>query len=138
MRTTMPALGVLALLSALACSSSTTASDTVAGTYQASRLRFTEQGQATVDALAGGATITITLTNTGTTTGTFFVPGALNGGVPQSYDLSGTYLRTGAVLEFTHSADTFLRDVPWTIQGATLVTTASAGGGQYDVVLSRQ
>ena len=138
MRTTMLTLRAVALVGALGCSSSTATSDSVAGTYHATRLRFTEPGQATVDALAGGATITIVLTSAGTTSGTFFVPAALNAGVQLSLDLTGTYQRAGAVVQFTHSADTFLRDVPWTIHGATLVTTASAGSTQYDVVLSRQ
>jgi hypothetical protein len=39
---------------------------------------------------------------------------------------------------FSHSADTFLRDVTWLWLGDAMSTTQTAGGVQYDVVLSRQ
>lgn len=112
--------------------------ETVVGTYQATRFRATPTGQATIDALAAGATITLTLSTSGTTSGTFFVPASLNNGVAVSLNLAGTYQTSGAQVTFSHSADTFIRDVPWQRSGSTLVTTSSAGGAQYDVILTRQ
>ena len=47
-----------------------TPAETLVGTYNATRLRFTPSGQATVDALAAGATITLTLSGSGATSGT--------------------------------------------------------------------
>ena len=115
----------------------------VFGTFQATRFRVTPSGQATIDALAAGATITLTLSLSGTTSGTFFVPAALNNGVAVSLDLTGTYQVTyqvnGGQVTFSHAADTFIRDVSWQWdQRTTLVTTGSAGGTQYDVILTRQ
>ena len=118
-----------------ACACSPT--ETVIGTYHATRLRFTPNGQATTDALAGGATITLTLSSGGTTSGSFFVPASLNAGTQVTFDLAGTYQATGSNVSFAHSADTFIRDVPWTWNGSTLATTATAGGTQYDVILTR-
>ena len=115
-----------------------TPAETLVGTYNATRLRFTPSGQATVDALAAGATITLTLSGSGATSGTFFVPASLNDGVPLTLDLSGTYQSTTGHVTLSHGADTFLRDVGWTWNGNTLTTNGSAGGVQYDVVLTRQ
>ena len=110
----------------------------LAGTYHATRLRATPTGQAAVDALAAGATLTLTLSGSGATSGSFFVPASLNNGVAQTLDLTGTYQLTGNHVTFSQNADTFLRDVGWTWQGNTLVTTEAAGGAQFDVVLTRQ
>jgi hypothetical protein len=112
--------------------------ETPVGTYQATRLRFTPSGQATVDALAAGATITLTLLVGGTTTGTFVIPASLNNGVQETLDLTGTYQVTGGHITFSHGADTFLRDLDWSWDHNTLITTGSAGGVQFDVVLTRQ
>jgi len=111
--------------------------ETPIGTYHATRLRFTPSGQATADALAAGATITITLSGGGATSGTLFVPASLNNGTQQTFDLAGTFQIASAHVTLFHSADTFLRDVGWTWQGSTLITTETAGGVQYDVVLTR-
>lgn len=111
----------------------------VAGTYHATRIRFTQTGQATVDALAAGATISIVLNRSGITTGTLFIPASLNGGVAETLDLTGTFLYSGTQVTFDHAADTFIRDVTWTFNQSTsqLSTTATAGGVQYDVILGQ-
>ena len=107
------------------------------GTYRATRLRFTPTGEATVDALSAGASITLTLSVGGATSGTFVVPASLNNGVPATFDLAGTY-QQGTYVRFTQPADTFIRDVDWTWTETSLSTTGSAGGVQYDIVLKRQ
>ena len=142
-RSYQTAVGSLVLLLSLvssctdaACACSPTV--TLVGTYHATRLHFTPTGQTTIDALAAGATLVITLSGNGTTSGTLFVPASLNNGTPQSFDLAGTYQTAGNHVTFSHNADTFLRDVEWTWVGTTLVTTESAGGGQYDVILNQQ
>lgn len=142
MKALFVATGMLVLAVALVDSCGDTACacsppNDVAGVYHATRLRFTPAGQATVDALAAGATITLTLAQNGSTSGTFFVPAALNNGVQVSFDLAGSYQSDGVHVSFSHTADTFIRDVQWSIQGSTLATTATAGSTQYDVILSR-
>ena len=109
----------------------------VAGSYNATRFRFTPAGQATVDALAAGAAIALTLRGNGTTSGSLIVPAGLNGGVAQTLDLTGTLQFSGSQVTFSHQGDTFLRDVPWTVGTNTLVTNGAAGGVQFDVVLTR-
>jgi hypothetical protein len=109
----------------------------VTGSYSATRLRFTQTGFPTVDALSAGAAITITLLENGTTTGTFVIPASLNNGHAETLDLAGTFQNTSGTVTFSHAADTFIRNVPWGQASGALVTTASAGGIQYDVILTR-
>lgn len=112
----------------------------LAGNFQAIRFRFTPNGQATIDALAAGATITLTLSATGSTSGSFVVPASLNNGVATAFDLAGTYQQNDNRVSFSHSADTFIRDVEWTYEASSgrLETTGSAGGVTYDVVLAHR
>ncbi len=131
------AVGPVSSCSDYACACSPPA-EPVPGTYHATRLRFTPTGQATIDALAGGASLTITLTAAGTTSGTFIVPASLNNGSQATFDLTGTY-QVASYVTFSHAADTFIRDLNWTRQEPrSLTTNESAGGVQYDVVLTKQ
>jgi hypothetical protein len=128
---------LLAASLATSCMTEPSAPQSVAGSYSATRLRFTQTGLATVDALSAGATIAMTLLEDGTTSGGLVIPAALNDGVAETLDLTGTFQYTSGVVTFSHTSDTFIRDVPWTAGTNTLVTTATAGGIQYDVILTK-
>ena len=108
----------------------------VTGSYGATRMRFTQTG-VTVDALSAGASITLTLLENGTTSGSLVIPASLNNGVAETLDLTGTFRNIENVVTFSHTADTFIRDIPWAAGTNTLETTAAAGGIQYDVLLTR-
>jgi hypothetical protein len=113
----------------------------LSGTYVATRLHFTQNGQATVDALAAGASLTITLVETGitggTTSGSLVIPAAINGGTAETLDLTGTFENSSVGLVFAHAANTFIKTVPWSLGTNTLLTASSSGGVTYDVVLTR-
>jgi hypothetical protein len=52
-------------------------------------------------------------------------------------DLAGTWTRSGSIVEFSHAADTFVRDMPFTMQGATLVGDRTFGDVRIRVTLTR-
>ncbi|MFN2565350.1 MAG: hypothetical protein ABR499_10120 [Gemmatimonadaceae bacterium] len=122
----------LLLAAAVGCGSATAPSvQAVAGTYAATQLNTTANGT-TTDQLAAGASITLTLNPNGTTSGEFIVPGELD------EDLTGTWTLNGTTVELSHSADTFLRDMPFQVQGNALVGDQTFGGTRVRVRLVRQ
>ncbi len=129
------AAGMLLVLALAACSDSTGPDASPAGTWHATRLIVTDNGTPT-DALAAGATITITLTSGGETTGTLHIPAALGeGGAEENLSLAGTWTfdtdRTH--VSFDQAADTFVRDVSWSYDGSTM-SGSLAGSGPGDII----
>ncbi len=110
----------------LACGGSDEPSTTpIAGTYVATFFQTTgSSGQR--DEIAAGSTLTITLAANGTTTGHLHV--AASGSNPVfDADMAGTWTATeNHVVTFTQSADTFVRNMPFTwgsdIQGISILS----------------
>lgn len=127
---TTVALGAVALIG---CDDATEPDmATVAGSYQATTfVGHTETGD--IDVLAEGGSLTMTLTATGTTTGSLFVPGGEEDGTDAVVDLSGTWTLDGDEVTFDHDSDTFLRDVTFTYEGGRLISSSVYA----DVVLTR-
>lgn len=88
--------------------------ETVAGTYQASSLTGTQSG-ITVNLLSLGASVEMVLNEDFTTTGRVFAPGLDEGGQDLDIDLAGTWALQGETVTFSHTGDTFIRDVPFTV-----------------------
>ena len=131
-------LVALAGLTATACGYGTE-SVRLDGTYVATVFRVTPTGQALIDVLAAGGSLTLTIGSNNSVTGTLTVPGSVNQGVPVSESMAGTAARTDAAVEFTQAADTFVRDLSWTLSEEGLrVTNQTAGGASYTVTLTRQ
>lgn len=126
------AAGVLALG---ACGE-TTGPESVAGQYTATTFTVVESGN-TTDVLAAGGSLTITLTTSGTTTGQLIVPASVTGGSPLVASMDGTYTLTNGVVILSQSADTFVRDMPFTVQGKTLTGSSIFSGVTVSVVLTR-
>ena len=101
-----------------------------AGTYHASATAYhasvftITDGGVTTDLLAEGGVLDLTLTEDGRTSGRLFVPGGDEDGSDFDRDLTGTWTLAGDTVRFEHEADTFLRDVPFTLSGDLLT-------GQY-------
>lgn len=125
--------GILA--GAGACSDSTEPVS-LTGEYTATKFTSTLQGT-TVDILGGGASISITLTNSGTTTGRLFVPASLTGSSDFTASMDGTYTVSNGTITFHQNADTFFRDLTFTQVGNTLVGTGVFGTATDSVVLTR-
>jgi len=118
----------------LACSESMSPSNqpSPVGVYSASQFTTTANG-VTVDQLAEGVTLTITLAANGTTTGTLTVPAS---GSPP-LDLRGTWTRDGGVVTFHHATQTFLDVLPFQLIGDQLKAEGNVGPGVIRVTLSR-
>jgi len=126
MKAVLPAvqllLSILMVIAANACgddSGTGPSMQSVAGSYTASSFTVTESGN-TTDVLALGASIDVTLNRNGTTTGNFFLPGGEEDGSDFNADLSGTWSLNGTTVSFSHSANTFLPEVPFEVDGETL------------------
>lgn len=146
METTMRCVPSILLAGALAlgCSDSTAPTvQEVARTYAAAGTNPADRrgsltttdvatGQ-TVDWLAQGATITLTLRIDGTTTGHIFVPIPASMDGPLDADLTGTWTLDGSTVQLSHPADTFLRDMPLQVNGSSLVGDATFAGQRVRV-----
>jgi hypothetical protein len=108
----------------------------IAGSYVA--LSFTVTSSVgTTDLLALGSTVTVTLAADGTTTGRLFVPGGAEGGGNLDEDLAGTWTLAGTTVTFSQTADTFLRDVPFTATRDQLTSEGVFQGQTIRLVLGK-
>ena len=122
----------------LGCSDSTTEPTSIAGSYTASTFTLTPTGSTSRDVLAAGGSLTINIASSNAITGTLNVPASVTGGSAFVADMAGTATVTGSTVRFTQSADTFVRDLNWTIQGNTLrVTNQTAGSASFTITLTR-
>jgi hypothetical protein len=131
-------LATTALLGA-ACGDDLIVPPPLAGTYRATEFRATFTGQAPVDVLAAGGTLSITIDQGNATSGTLSIPASLNGGTAFTASMAGTATITGGNVRFTQSADTFVRDLTWTRTDAGLrVSNQTAGSASFTITLTRQ
>lgn len=128
---TMSLIVVLVLIF-IGCNDSATDSnseltpDDVAGQYETTTLTL-QQGNETIDILAVGGFVELTLNADQTTEGRLFFPdtlGLVEDDVPGDFDVSlaGTYTISGTTIDFDHPGDTFVRDFLWTYDNGTLST----------------
>ena len=110
--------------------------ETVAGVYEAQILTLTTS-TGTVDLLALGAIVDVTLAEDGTTAGRLFVPGAVVGGGDVDEDLAGTWSLSGSTVTFVQAADTFIRDVQFTATQNLLTGEDVFDGATVRLVLVR-
>ena len=105
--------------------------------YGATELTTTDQGE-TTDWLVLGAEVEMNLTVDGTTTGRLFVPGADEDGGDFVADLSGRWTLRGDTVRFDHTADTFIRDTPFLVQGMRLVGEERFGGAAVRLIFAKR
>ena len=103
----------------------------VAGTYRATLFTMEEAG-VTTDWLALGASVTLVLNADGTTAGRVFVPGGGQAGSDFDVDLTGNWKLDGTTLVLDHAAETFLRQMPLSVEGSRL-----SGAHTFGVVTVR-
>lgn len=134
------ALLPLALLTVAACGDDSTGPSRadVAGDYTATTLVITASGQ-TINALAAGVTLDVTLNSDGTTTGRLFTPAEFNDPDEGDLDtdLSGTWTLNGNTVTFQQSGDTFVRDLRFTFRNDRLEADQTLPSGErFQVVLT--
>lgn len=128
---------VLAAVLVAACSDSTAPTmASVAGSYAATTFTVTESG-GTTNILAAGGSISLTLAAAGTTSGRLFVPGGAEGGGDFDEDLTGTWSLQDSTVTLDHDADTFLRDMTFTVRGQQLVGQETFTDVTVAVVLAK-
>ncbi len=126
------------LLLAGACRG-TTDPDPIVGTFLATTFQSAAMGQSAVNVLAQGGTLGLNVANNFITAGTLIVPATVNGGVTFTASLAGTAVRTDSTVRFNLPADSFVRDLTFTLTGNRLeARNQTVGGTTYDIVLTRQ
>jgi hypothetical protein len=100
--------------------------------------QLTPAGQPPIDVLAQGGTLSITIAADNSTTGSISLPASV-AGAPFDASLSGTAVVSGNTVHFQQSADTFVRDITFTIVGSSLqATNQVAGSASFTITLTRQ
>ena len=126
------------LISASACDDSSTepTPSSVAGTYFATQFTTTT-GTTTTNQLAAGASVTLVLDPSGSTSGRLFVPGSASSGIDAP--LTGSWsILNGRDVGLTSTVDTFMRDMLFTVSGNTLVGDQTFGSTRIRIVLTKQ
>ena len=100
--------------------------ENVAGSYSAASFTLSSP-VGTIDLLALGSTVDVTLAPDGSTTGRLFVPGGAEDGGDLEADLTGTWTLDGSTVTFNQTADTFIRDAEFTVSRNQLT-----GEGTFD------
>jgi hypothetical protein len=115
--------------------------DPLVGTFLATTFRITPSGQGPVNVLAQGGVLGVNFAPVAggyVTAGTLIVPATLNGGVTFTASLAGTATRTESTVRLAHAADTFVRNLTFTLAGDSLTANQMLSGTTYDLVLRRQ
>lgn len=140
----MRASAILAFAAAMtACGSDTTSpppSGSVAGSYTATEF-VTTGGSGQRNELIAGSTLAMVLNENGTTTGHLHL--AASGSTPVfDADMAGTWVQVGNVIRFSQSADTFVRDMDFTLDSNgnqwLLIGDKGFSGTRIQVTLSQQ
>jgi len=114
-------------------------SNFLTGTYSATIFLVTPTGQAPIDVLAAGGTLSITIASSGATSGTLDVPASVTGGTRFLASMAGTATVTALTVQFSQDADTFVRDLTWSRVGTALrVVDQVAGGSSFTITLLHQ
>lgn len=139
----IPAAVLAAALTLAACGDGPTGAESqqlrmrrLAGGYAEQTFTITESGR-TTNLRAQGASFEIALAEDGTTTGRLLVPGVLEGGADLDASMAGSWTLKADTVRFQQTADTFVRDMPFLVQGERLVGASEIDGTRIDVTLSR-
>jgi hypothetical protein len=137
-------VGMLALLTLSSAWLSGCGSDTpsqpssIAGAYTATVFRVTPTGQPTIDVLAQGGSLSVTIASDNTASGTLSLPASV-AETPVTASMTGTVVQTGTTVRFEQTADTFVRDLTFMVVGNTLqATNQVAGVASFTITLTRQ
>ena len=113
MKTAFKIGGLLFAAALVGCGSDNSTESPLAldGNYTATQF-VTTGGSGQTDQLMAGSTLNITLNSNGTTTGHLHMAASSANPVFDE-DMAGTWAQSGNTVTFTQSADTFIRDMPF-------------------------
>lgn len=137
MKTVPMLLGIAAMI---ACGDSTAPGSSV-GSYSAI-IFFTTDNTGPTNQLVLGSSLQINLADNATTSGHLHI--AASGAQPVfDADMAGTWSQTGDAIDFTQTADTFVRDMTFTAQKIStsvwaLVADETFSGTRINLTLARK
>jgi hypothetical protein len=127
-----------ALLSVAASGGCSTEPSEVSGTWVATVFNVTPSGEAPIDLLAAGATLTITIDAGNMTTGSLTIPAGIGGPEPFIASMAGTAIVTETTVRFIQDEDSFVPDLVWSRGALTLtVMNQSVGSAAWTITLTR-
>ena len=136
-RATMAICMVLLAFTA-GCESSTGPDrEALAGVWVATTFASWENG-VTTDQLAAGSSLSISLALDGTTTGQLVIQGGNADGTDLVASMAGTWTLADGTVDFSQSADTFVRDMSFAVDGNTLKGDEIFGEARVIVTLTKQ
>jgi hypothetical protein len=133
------ALLALVLLAAPGGCRGATDPDPLVGTFLATTFQVTPSGQGMINVLTSGGTLGFNVANNFVVTGTLILPAAVTGGAPFTASMAGTAVRTGTSVQLTQSADTFVRNLTFTlVENRLEAVNQVVAGTTYNIILTRQ
>jgi hypothetical protein len=140
MKSLMKGIPMLLGIAAMMACSDLTSSGTTEASYTAI-IFFTTDSTGPTNQLSLGSSLQITLASNGTTSGHLHL--AASGGQPVlDADMAGTWSQSGDAIDFTQTADTFVRDMTFTAQKISTSVSALVGdetfsGTRINLTLAR-
>ena len=109
----------------------------ITGNYVATYFHVTPTGKPTIDVLARGGSLTMTIAANKATSGTLIIPQDVFGSA-QNLSMAGTVVQNGHSVQFVQSVDSFVRQLGWLAGGGTIATDVNDGSARVEVLLTRQ
>lgn len=110
----------------------------IAGSYTATTFIETRSGQAPINILAAGGSMSMVIAADNSTTGTLNVPASVTGGAALVASMNGTAVLTADTVRFEQNVNTFVRRAYWLVVGSnTIRYDQTADGSNLVVVLTR-
>jgi len=140
---TLRRLRLLALVPGLvlasACENSVSIDpDVLAGNYVATSFLVTPTGQAPIDVLAQGGSLTISIAADSTTTGLLSLPAGVLSPTGGTADMAGTITRlSDGTYKFNQSANSFIKQLTWQQFTDALVSTTFLSNTQFQITLRK-
>ena len=134
---------LLALIPALALASAcadhvTIVGDVIPGTYTATSFRLTPDGQPTIDVLAKGGSLTITIATDNTMTGLLSLPAGVVTPNAATADMAGVLVqKADGNYRFDQPVQSFIKDLTWQQFTDAFVSTSNLGGVQFQITLRK-
>lgn len=118
----------------LACEESTSPADSAVGNYTAVSFITTPTGGSPRNEIQAGSTLTLNLVGDGSTSGHLHIAAPTVGSPPFNADMAGTWVQNGLTVDISQGADTFVRDMLFTMTPGPTANLDLVGDAVFDGV----